>query len=41
VSDLVVPGRKIDVPADLVTAGKCRCHEDQNVRNEPKIAVTI
>jgi Rrf2 family protein len=41
VSDLVVPGRKIDVPAELVTPGKCRCHEDQNVRNEPKVAVTL
>ena len=41
VSDLVVPGRKIDVPAELVTPGKCRCHEDQNVRNEPKVAITL
>jgi Rrf2 family protein len=39
VSDLVVPGRKIDVPAELVAPGKCRCHEHASVRNE--IAVTL
>ena len=41
VSDLVIPGRKIDVPADLVAPGKCRCHEDHSVQNEPKVAITI
>jgi Rrf2 family protein len=41
VSDLVVPGRKIDVPADLLAPGKCRCHDDENARNEAKVAITI
>jgi Rrf2 family protein len=40
VSDLVVPGRRIDFPADsLVTRRKCTCHEDRE--NEPKLAVTV
>lgn len=37
VSDLVVPGRKIDVPVELVTRERCKCHDDQNVQNEPKL----
>lgn len=41
VSDLVVPGRKIDVPLELLTPGKCRCHEDRIAQNEPKVAITI
>jgi Rrf2 family protein len=48
-SDLVVPGRKIDVPAELLIPGKCRCHEDRNVQNkathgeraESNVAITI
>jgi Rrf2 family protein len=36
VSDLVVPGRRIEVPAELLSNGrKCNC------RNEPKIATTV
>jgi Rrf2 family protein len=43
VSDLVVPGRKIDVPVELLTtAKKCHCHDHAtNVQNEAKTLVTI
>src|SRR3954468_15746234 len=42
-SDLVVPGRRIDVPLDGIKAKKCNCqeHQDQILRNEAKLAVTI
>lgn len=35
-SDLIVPGRRIDVPVELITQ-KCRCHE--HVQNEPTAKV--
>jgi Rrf2 family protein len=38
-SDLVVPGRKIDVPVELLTTSRCRCHED--AQDGAKLAVTI
>jgi Rrf2 family protein len=37
-SDLVVPGRKIDVPVEVLSSA-CRCHE--SVQNRAKLAVTI
>lgn len=37
-SDLVVPGRRIDVPVELITAKKCSCHE--HGKNEPNLALT-
>jgi Rrf2 family protein len=42
VSDLVVPGRRIEVPAELLTK-RCRCHESQESqdRNEPKLSLTV
>jgi len=39
VSDLVVPGRRIDVPVELITARKCRCGEHE--RNEPELTVEL
>jgi len=42
VSDLVIPGRRIDVPSELLaTTGKCRCHEHAKAPNEPSSLVTI
>jgi Rrf2 family protein len=38
-SDLVIPGQRIDVPVELITARKCTCHE--HVRNEPKLPETL
>jgi len=41
-SDLVIPGRRIDVPSELLaTTGKCRCHEHAKAPNEPNSLVTI
>ena len=34
VSDLVIPGRKIDVPLELITTKKCSCHEDKVLHEE-------
>jgi hypothetical protein len=42
VSDLVLPGRKIDVPVELLTAAKkCRCHEHETAQNEAKELVNL
>lgn len=40
-SDLVVPGRKIDVPLELVTQRRCQCHEDHVVKNEAKVPMEV
>jgi hypothetical protein len=38
VSDLVVPGRKIDVPVELIATRKCNCQEHQD---EAKTVLTV
>lgn len=39
-SDLVVPGRKIDVPLELV-ARPCRCHDHPALKNEPSVVLEV
>lgn len=38
-SDLLVPGRRIDVPVELITARKCACQQDHNEAKETVLTI--
>lgn len=40
-SDLVVPGRRIDVPVELITARKCSCQHDHASGKETETNETV